>query len=1032
MSPALRAVRVVHPSLEAHPRSTPLSAARLTDQQRIAVLLEAAGLLSLLDRAGWAVQDWSCARVNSAGRLTLPDGVAAAGVAESQAQEVLRGVLGRLFRYEGSAALSGRGPARRAARSLLDRWFQSLAPVAPDEAVAQILADAPFLWEPGFSDVRVSLAGELDDGKRVRIWVAGPRPFRRRLLERCESIVELREKLAGAEAWSLWDGNGDGRRPASITEEDKIQGARALSFQGKARAALAMLDGLHSNDAEAVRARCQLHLGQLGAARATLRRVKKNRLTAEQAMDLADTATRVLSNSGDPEGSREWIQRALELAGPAKGAAWLRAGLIAAVAAWDRRDLPEMNHWLEETQSACEHSDLAWRWHLARGRWALNEPGQGSEAVAQMGRAIRTSRRTLSRQDAAGLWNELGLGRTKVGDLAGAERAFLHAARLLDSCDGPRKTTLALPNLAEIRLRRGRLDGVLEILERTSAENRLAGNLRGLVQDTGLRARFELVLGRPAAALDLCRQALSDLARHDLSWHIEEIQLLAARALGWLRRQQEAAEALAHVPPAVFEELEPEERPAVLAHAGMVDSALREAEGTSFDPLWRAVLSGGSAPLPSWEALTALEPYRAARLIFDLSLVDGGAIPAPWIRSAAAILRKIGAYAQAEALEARDQGPWQALAIYFSKSPGNPALSELLDQLGLREEELAGRKDAPGRALAALVQRDRASREVPPPRSEEPRDRRLALETISEMIGESTAFRATLDRLDRIARGDVSILVLGESGTGKELAARRIHRASPRSRGPFVPVNCAALSETLILSELFGHVRGSFTGADRDRKGSFEVAHGGTIFLDEIGDLPLNVQGMLLRTLQEKEVRPVGEPLPRKIDVRVLAATHRDLEVMVKEGTFRADLYFRLKGADVRLPALRERGEDVLLLAERFLARQKSSPQPRLSREARSCLLAYSWPGNIRELQNVLSLAALLAAEDGAIQAVHLELPAVRTTPMGSYHERVDALRCQILSESLAKHGGNQTAVSRDLGVSRQTISYLIRRFKLG
>ncbi|HYN21721.1 MAG TPA: sigma 54-interacting transcriptional regulator [Thermoanaerobaculia bacterium] len=1033
MSPALRAVRVLHPCLEPHPGSVPLATARLTDQQRISVLLQAAGLLSLLDRAGWMVQDWSGARVTSAGRLTFPEDSAAAGISERHAQEILRELLGRMFRYEGSAALSGRGPARRAARLLLDRWFQSLAPIAPDEAVTQILNDSPFLWEHGFAEARAALAGELDDGNQVRFWVAGPRPFRSRLLASCRTAVELRELLVSGEAWSAWDGNGEVRGLALITDEAKIQRAQALSVQGRSRAALAVLDGLRSNAAEAVRARCQLHLGQLGAARATLRRIKKGRLTAEQAIDLADTATRVLANSGDTEGPRAWIQRALELAGPAQGAAWLHAGLVAAVAAWDRRDLSEMNVWLEDTKGAREVPDLAWRWHLARGRSALNEPAQGTEAVAQLGRAIRTSRRTLSRQDAAGLWNELGLGRTKVGDLAGAERAFLHAARLLEGCDGPRKTTLALPNLAEIRLRRGRLDGVLEILERTSEENRLAGNLRGLVQDTGLRARFELVLGRPAAALELCRQALGDLARHDSTWHAEELQLLAARALGWLHRQQEAAEALARVPPAVFEELEPEERPAALAHAGKIQDALREAEGTPFEPLWNAVLSEAPAPLPSWEALSILEPYRAARLVFDLSLLctsAAEAIPAPWLRSAAATLRQIGAHAQAESLEARDQGPWQAMAIYLGKRPGDPALADLFDQIGLREEDLAGAEDARSRALGALARRDRAIREEPPPRPEEPQERRVPAGS-GEMVGESAAFRAALDRMDRLAQGSLPILILGESGTGKELAARRIHRASARARGPFVPVNCAALSETLILSELFGHARGAFTGADRDRKGSFEAASGGTIFLDEIGDLPLTAQGMLLRTLQEKEVRPVGEPLPRKIDVRVLAATHRNLETMVVEGSFREDLYYRLKGANVKLPPLRDRGEDVLLLADRILARQDPSPAPKLVREARALLLTYSWPGNIRELQNVLSLSVMLAAGDSAIRAEHLELPEMKKTPTGSYHEQVDAVRRKVLSEALEKHGWNQTEVSRELGLSRQSISYLVRRFRL-
>ncbi|HEX5719598.1 MAG TPA: hypothetical protein VF179_25785, partial [Thermoanaerobaculia bacterium] len=446
MSPALL---VVHPSLEPVPRSIPLAAARLTGQQRIGVLLEAAGLLSLLDRAGWAVLDWSLARVTPEGRLAAPE--AAPGLCERHAQEILRELLGRLFRHEGSAALAGRGPASRAARALVDRWFQSLAPLAPDEAVSQILVDSPFLWEPVFAPVRTALCGQVDES----VWVAGPRAFRLRLLSQTRNLAELRELLAGPEARALWEGDEKG---------ELISQAGSLVDRGRTEAALALLEGLRSPAAETVRARCQLHLGQLGAVRATLRRLEKETLTAEQAVELAEIAARVLANGGDPERAEPWVRRALELADPAGGAVGARAGLVAALSAWDRDDLTEMDRWLEITRPACSEPDLAWRWHHARALRALREPGQGpgqgNEAAVQMARAIRVGRRTLSRQEAAGLWNDLGLGRAQLGDLAGAERAFLHAAHLLEQCDGPRKITLALPNLAEIRLRRGRLVGV--------------------------------------------------------------------------------------------------------------------------------------------------------------------------------------------------------------------------------------------------------------------------------------------------------------------------------------------------------------------------------------------------------------------------------------------------------------------------------------------------------------------------------------------------------------------------------------------
>jgi two-component system, NtrC family, response regulator len=978
MSPALL---VVHPSLEPVPRSIPLAAARLTGQQRIGVLLEAAGLLSLLDRAGWAVLDWALVRVTPEGRLAVPE--AAPGLSERHAQEILRELLGRLFRHEGSAALAGRGPASCAARALVDRWFQSLAPLAPDEAVSQILGDAPFLWEPAFGPVRMALCGQVDES----VWVAGPRAFRLRVLSRTRDLAELRELLTSPGARALWEGDEKG---------ELISQAGSLADRGRTEAALALLEGLRSPAAETVRARCQLHLGQLGAVRATLRRLEKEPLTAEQAVELAEIAARVLANGGDAGRAEPWVRKALELSDPV-GA---RAGLVAALAAWDRGDLPEMDRWLEITRPACSEPHLpnvAWRWHHARALRAMREPGQGEEVAAQVARAIRVGRRTLSRQEAAGLWNDLGLGRAQLGDLAGAERAFLHAAHLLERCDGPRKITLALPNLAEIRLRRGRLVGVREILERTSSENRLAGNLRGLGLDTGIRARFELVLGRPETALALCREAL--LAPGS---DADALHLLAARALGWLHSPQEAAAELSLV--GTFDALEPEERPAVRAHAGDSSGALREAEGTPFHQLWTGALAGNPIPLADWEALSNLEPYRAARLVFDLDLIAPGCVPSLWLRTAVATFRKMGALAPAERLEARDQGPWHALAIFFEK--GDPeALAQLYEQIGPSD-------GAQARALAALAQRERAPvverRTVP----------------LGDMVGESPAFLAALERIGRLAPGDLPILILGESGTGKELVARRIHRLSGRSRAAFIAVNCAALSETLILSDLFGHTRGAFTGADRSRQGVFESANGGTVFLDEIGDLPLSAQGLLLRVLQEGEVRPLGETLPRKVNVRVLTATHRDLGAMVIEKTFRQDLYYRLKVGSVSLPPLRDRGEDVVLLAERFVSGE-------LSVEARALLLGHLWPGNIRELQNVLSLASALA-DGGVIEPEHLELPQTRTAPAGSYHQQVEALRRRLITEALARHGANHTEAARELGLSRQSISYLIRQLRLG
>ena len=234
----------------------------------------------------------------------------------------------------------------------------------------------------------------------------------------------------------------------------------------------------------------------------------------------------------------------------------------------------------------------------------------------------------------------------------------------------------------------------------------------------------------------------------------------------------------------------------------------------------------------------------------------------------------------------------------------------------------------------------------------------------------------------------------------------------------------------MILADLFGQVRGAFTGADRERKGVFETAHGGTVFLDEIGDLPASAQGMLLRVLQEGEIRRLGESATRRVDVRLLAATHRDLPAMVEQGSFRRDLYFRLRVGCVELPPLRERGDDILRIADRFLAALR--PPARLTREARARLLSHPWPGNVRELENVLAVAAALAGGE-AIGIDQLELPpsAGAAPAEGSYHQQVESFRRGLIAQAIAASDGNHAAAAGRLGISRQTVSYLVRQLGL-
>ena len=240
-------------------------------------------------------------------------------------------------------------------------------------------------------------------------------------------------------------------------------------------------------------------------------------------------------------------------------------------------------------------------------------------------------------------------------------------------------------------------------------------------------------------------------------------------------------------------------------------------------------------------------------------------------------------------------------------------------------------------------------------------------ERFEDLIGRSTAMCEVFERVESAAPSTASILIHGESGTGKELVARAIHRRSPRALKAMVPVHCGAIAESLLESELFGHKRGAFTGADRDRKGHFEVAHGGTIFLDEIGEMTLNTQVRLLRVLQEGELMRVGDSDPRKVDVRTIAATNRDLSVAKSQGRFREDLYYRLNVIEIRIPPLRERVDDIPLLVHHFLSKyaaKSDKATPSIAPAAMEALQSYGWPGNVRELENVIEAAVVLGRGD--------------------------------------------------------------------
>ena len=300
----------------------------------------------------------------------------------------------------------------------------------------------------------------------------------------------------------------------------------------------------------------------------------------------------------------------------------------------------------------------------------------------------------------------------------------------------------------------------------------------------------------------------------------------------------------------------------------------------------------------------------------------------------------------------------------------------------------------------------------------------LAQHRFGEIVGASRSMQQVYKIVDRVATTDVSVLITGETGTGKELIAKEIHRRSGRSAGPFVGINCGALSESLLESELFGHVKGAFTGALSDRPGKFRAAHGGTLFLDEVGEMPAPLQVKLLRALQEKSIVPVGSNRVHNVDIRVIAATNRDLESGVKSGQFREDLYYRLNVVRIALPALRDRDDDVLLIARYLLKRfadEFNSPVRAFSPDAVAALKTARWSGNIRQLDNHIRKAVVLA--DGPVlTAGDLEIEGKTETAVLPLSQAKEEFQRRYINDVLARNQGNRTRTAKQLGVDPRTI----------
>jgi DNA-binding NtrC family response regulator len=429
--------------------------------------------------------------------------------------------------------------------------------------------------------------------------------------------------------------------------------------------------------------------------------------------------------------------------------------------------------------------------------------------------------------------------------------------------------------------------------------------------------------------------------------------------------------------------------------AGMVEMLRRYLE----DEGWQVATATAGA-----EARAALESGEFDVLLSDLVMdeVDGLAL----LRAAQAspsrprVLLMTAFGSLESAIEAMRAGAFDYLTKPFRLAQVGVAVRRALDDRRLREEN---------RRLREHVER---------------------LYGAEHLVGASRAMRAVIEQVRAIAATDASVLLLGESGTGKEVVARTIHWNSARRDGPFVAVNCAAIPENLLESELFGHVKGAFTGADRARRGLFADAGGGTLFLDEIADMPLALQAKLLRALQDKTIRPVGGNEEIQLDLRVISATHGDLAGLVRGGRFREDLYYRLAVIPIRLPSLRERPEDIPLLARHFLERVSASLRRSVegfTDEALARLLAHRWPGNVRELENVVERAATLA-RGPLITPADLALDLVAPGPVETTaRPTLDDLERRYIDQVLAETNGDKRRAAQILGVSVRTLQ---RRFR--
>jgi len=621
-----------------------------------------------------------------------------------------------------------------------------------------------------------------------------------------------------------------------------------------------------------------------------------------------------------------------------------------------------------------------------------------------------------------------------LGDAAEAERRLREAAACLRSAGNAALGRTATGNLVNLLIEMGR-DGEAEpLIERMRTEAARTGDVKGTMLALAFRSRVDLRRGRFAPSTAARREAFALCARlreaiesQELEIDESDARLFAGDfdgALAFARRAAARSD-MAECRERALARVADLERWAAgaMPPAGDFEAAFQSFPAAAAERVLRARAFFGAAFEASHPALAA-RAREALRRAGREELAD--AILSPPAIADPARLRKLrdrlgGGEVPLRVVEADGAVVWRSPG--FERAAWSRALA-------WGEPALTLEGDGPEADLTAFLfetMRSRADLAV----SETIPEDGIALLRASGIVTADRSMEAVGARLARIAPQNVTVFISGESGTGKERVARAVHRLSSRSAKPFVAINVAAFPESLLEDELFGHARGAFTGADRDRVGLFEAAQQGTLFLDEIGDLSPALQAKLLRVLQEREIKRVGENRYRPVDVRLVSATARPIEKAVEAGVFREDLYYRIKVATIDLPPLRQRGGDVALLARHFVDRyaaEYGKGNLRLAPAAVAALRACPWPGNVRQLENAIMEAAALADPGSTLdRAAFPQLKAPAEEPTGSYRERVDAFRRRTVEQALAKCSGNRTHAARELGMTRQALLYLIR-----